>query len=98
MLVRRERQLRLLEKTMKTLMLIALLMAPLPALGQALEIGPGGVHVYPHGGGGRECRELRAACMHKEELGEQGQGNCQRYREMCGGGARGYYHHHWSGY
>jgi hypothetical protein len=27
---------------------------------------------------------LRAACMHKEELGEQGMGNCRRYREMCG--------------
>jgi hypothetical protein len=24
--------------------------------------------------------------MHKEELGEQGQGNCQRYRQMCGRG------------
>jgi hypothetical protein len=83
---------------MRTLAVIALLMAPvmapLPAIGQAVEIGPGGVQVYPHGGShaGRECRELRAACMHKEELGEQGQGNCQRYREMCGGGARGYYH------
>jgi hypothetical protein len=31
--------------------------------------------------------------MHKEDLGEQGQGNCRRYRELCGGGARGYYHH-----
>jgi hypothetical protein len=78
---------------MRTLILVGLLMAPLPALGQTFELGPGGVHVYPHGGSGRECRELRAACMHKEELGEQGQGNCQRYRELCSGGARGYYHH-----
>jgi hypothetical protein len=80
---------------MRTLAVIALLMAPLmaplPAIGQSVEIGPGGVQIRPHGGG-RECRELRAACMHKEELGEQGQGNCQRYREVCGGGARGYYH------
>jgi len=83
------------EGTMKTLIAIALLMAPLPALGQALEIGPGGVHVYPHGGA--NCRELRAACMHKGELGETGQGNCRRYREICMGGARGYYHH-WRGY
>jgi hypothetical protein len=79
---------------MRTLAAIALMapliVAPLPAIGQAVEIGPSGVQVYPHGGGGRECRQLRAACMHKEELGEQGQGNCQRYREMCGGRARGY--------
>jgi hypothetical protein len=24
----------------------------------------------------------------KEELGEQGQGNCQRYRDLCGGRQR----------
>jgi hypothetical protein len=56
-----------------------------------VELGPGGVRVAPgyhrqyynrYEGGGR-CRELRAACMHKQELGEQGMGNCQRYREMC---------------
>ena len=84
---------------MRTLVLIALLMAPLPAIGQTFEIGPGGVQVYPRGGG--DCRALRAACMHKEELGELGQGNCRRYREMCASGARGYYHphpHHWHGY
>jgi len=80
---------------MRTLVVIALLMAPLPALGQALEFGPGGLRVYPHGGG--NCRELRAACMHKEELGEAGQGNCRRYRELCVSGARDY-HPHWRGY
>ena len=32
------------------------------------------------------ARNLRAACLHKEDLGEQGQGNCQRYRQMCGRG------------
>lgn len=37
---------------------------------------------WRHSGG--ECRELRAACMHKEELGEEGQGNCRRFRETCG--------------
>jgi hypothetical protein len=26
---------------------------------------------------------LRQACLHKEELGEQGMGNCRRYRELC---------------
>jgi hypothetical protein len=55
------------------------LIAPLPALGQTFELGPGGFRVYPHGAG--NCRELRAACMHKED-----------YRELCSGGARGYYH------
>lgn len=29
------------------------------------------------------CREMRAACMHKGELGERGEGNCRRYRQMC---------------
>ena len=45
---------------MRTLVVIALLMAPFPAIGQTFEVGPGGVQVYPHGGGGG-CRELRAA-------------------------------------
>jgi hypothetical protein len=85
-----------MEAKMRTLVVIALLMAPLPAMAQAVEIGPGGVHVYRHGG--VDCRELRAACMHKEELGESGQGNCRRYREMCTSGARGYYHPHHYGY
>jgi hypothetical protein len=84
------------ERKMKTLILIGLLIAPLPALGQTFELGPGGFRVNPHGGG--ECRELRAACMHKEELGETGQGNCQRYREVCSSGARSSYHHHWRTY
>ena len=35
-----------------------------------------------HNGAG-QCRELRQACLHKEELGEQGMGNCRRYRELC---------------
>jgi hypothetical protein len=71
-------------------------MASLPVQAQTFEVGPGGVHVYPRGGA--DCRELRAACMHKEELGETGMGNCQRYRELCSGRARGYYHRHWQGY
>jgi hypothetical protein len=28
------------------------------------------------------CKELRAVCTHKE-LGEQGMGNCRRFRELC---------------
>ena len=29
------------------------------------------------------CRELRGVCTHKEKLGEQGMGNCRRFRELC---------------
>jgi hypothetical protein len=29
------------------------------------------------------CEDLRAACLNKERLGEQGEGNCRRYREIC---------------
>ena len=31
----------------------------------------------------RLCAELRRACLNKEELGEQGEGNCRRYRRTC---------------
>jgi hypothetical protein len=70
----------------RTLILIGLLMAPLLVHAQTFEFGPGGLRVNPYGGGGDggvDCRELRAACMHKEELGETGRGNCRRYRELC---------------
>jgi hypothetical protein len=67
----------------------ALFALPNSAFSQQIEVGPGGVRVEP-GYHGRsvyrgECRELRQACMHKEELGEQGMGNCRRYREVCQG-------------
>jgi hypothetical protein len=29
------------------------------------------------------CMELRRACLHKEVLGEEGEGNCRRNRETC---------------
>ena len=75
----------------------ALFATPTYAFSQELEFGPGGVRIEPgfhehhhegrHEGRasyGGQCRELRAACMHKEELGEEGLGNCRRYRELCG--------------
>lgn len=34
-------------------------------------------------GGVGLCAELRRACLFKDELGETGQGNCRRYREVC---------------
>jgi transposase len=52
-------------------------------------VGPGYHRHYDDGYyrgeryGGARCRELRLACLHKEELGEQGMGNCRRYRELC---------------
>jgi hypothetical protein len=37
----------------------------------------------------QDCRGLRYACEHKDELGLQGAGTCRRFREQCsdfGGG------------
>ncbi|MFE1602055.1 hypothetical protein [Methylobacterium sp. ID0610] len=69
-------------------------------LAQGISVGPGGVRIDDGQGyhGARRgyyeerrrgpspgmCRELRQACLHKDELGEQGAGNCRRYRRMCG--------------
>ena len=73
----------------------ALFALPTLAFSQAIESGPGGARVYPfpypypspyeYGANRGECRELRQACRHKEELSGQGQGNCRRYREVCQG-------------
>jgi hypothetical protein len=77
----------------------AALFYPVPSSAQGIEIGPGGVHVdhdrnrnrnrdrdrnRDREGTRQDCKELRRACLHKDELGEQGEGNCQRYRETCG--------------
>jgi hypothetical protein len=68
----------------------ALLSIPSPSYAQGVEVGPGGIrvdpgyHRYPrHYGYSGSCRELRKACLNKEELGEAGQGNCERYRRLC---------------
>jgi hypothetical protein len=68
----------------------ALFAIPSVASAEDVYVGPGGIRVgpshhryYNRYDGGR-CREMRAACMHKQELGEQGMGNCRRYRELCG--------------
>jgi hypothetical protein len=56
------------------------------ARAQSIEIGPGGFSIgqQRHGRGhGEVCAELRRACMYKEERGEEGMGNCRRYRESC---------------
>ena len=33
----------------------------------------------------QSCNTLRQACLMKDSLGEQGQGNCKRFRAQCGG-------------
>jgi hypothetical protein len=66
----------------------AALFFPVSSYSQGIEIGPGGIHIGgdrdQEGSRQQDCEELRRACEHKEELGEQGEGNCRRYRETCG--------------
>ena len=62
---------------------------------QGFYVGPGGVgfddgrprrgyyEERRRSGRGEMCRELRRACMYKRELGEEGGGNCSRYRRNC---------------
>lgn len=40
-------------------------------------------HRWGRYGYGADCRELRRACLYKQELGEVGRGNCERYRRLC---------------
>ena len=62
-----------------------------PSAAQAqpsIRIGPGGVRVEDERDrrGRRRagmCEELRAACLNKDRLGEQGEGNYRRYRQTC---------------
>jgi hypothetical protein len=61
----------------------AMMAAPVPALSQSVQIGPGGVRIDDGRGRGGQCEELRLACENKNRLGEQGEGNCRRYRETC---------------
>ena len=56
-----------------------------PALSQPMprDEPPSGVIVQDTHPGMARCDELRKACLHKDELGEQGEGNCKWYRENC---------------
>jgi hypothetical protein len=60
----------------------ALFVIPIPAFSQSIEVGPGSFRAYDGRGGG-QCEQLRRACENKDALGEQGEGNCRRYRESC---------------
>ena len=78
---------------------VTLLAVPATSFAQGISVGPGGVRIddgrdrnrgrgeyYEERRAGPPrgmCRELRRACMNREELGEQGAGNCRRYRRMC---------------
>ncbi|ACB97370.1 conserved hypothetical protein (plasmid) [Beijerinckia indica subsp. indica ATCC 9039] len=65
----------------------AFFVLPIATFAQEVELGPGGVRVEPfHQGRSAwhpNCGELRRACLYKEELGEEGRGNCERYRHFC---------------
>jgi hypothetical protein len=67
-------------------LLLTISLFSFPASAQ-IQIGPGGIHIGPDAdryyAHHHHCRELRDACMHKEEYGEQGQGNCERYHHYC---------------
>ena len=59
---------------------------PVSSSSQDIEIGPGGIHIdrdRDRVGRQGDCEELRRACLHKDELGEEGEGNCRRFRETC---------------
>ena len=64
---------------------VALLVIPTsPTFSQSIQVGPGGVRVDDgRGRGVGQCEELRRACENKDRIGEQGEGNCRRYRESC---------------
>ena len=68
----------------------ALFVLPNAAFSQEIDVGPGGIRVGPsyhqhrlYNRAEDRCWELSQACMHKGQLGEQGMGNCQRYRAVC---------------
>jgi len=71
-------------------MTATLLVLPNLASSQSVDVGPGGIRIEPgyrhhrlYNRSEGRCWELRQACLHKQELGEQGMGNCRRYRAMC---------------
>ncbi|QGM45875.1 hypothetical protein [Methylocystis heyeri] len=65
--------------------LAACVAAPALAFAQVVVEPPRRDRTDPEEGayGSARCEELRKACMHKHELGEEGEGNCRWYRENC---------------
>lgn len=68
----------------------ALLIQDAPSFAQGFRFGPGGGDYHDDYGYREErrlrriCRELRDRCENKDLYGEEGQGNCRRYRRTCG--------------
>ena len=60
---------------------VASVIIPTSVFSQSIQVGPGGVRIDDGRGG--QCQQLRLACENKDRLGEQGEGNCRRYRETC---------------
>jgi hypothetical protein len=74
-----------MRKSWPAVFVAAWLLLPVMAPAQTIELGPDGFRIResqqqrrPEG-----CEELRMACENKGRLGEQGEGNCRRYRETC---------------
>ena len=71
-------------------MALAIAFAGIPGVSAAEFNGIRSVAMAPaieqvqYGYGNRHCEELRRACEFKHQLGEEGEGNCRRYREECG--------------
>ena len=68
----------------------ALIIQDAPSSAQGFRFGPDGIDI-DDGRGYRDerryrrmCRELRDACENKDLYGEEGMGNCRRYRRTCG--------------
>ncbi len=78
-----------MRRLLLTFAAVLFLMAPITVSAQMLEIGP--LQIGPNGirmQDGRnqamgQCEELRMACENRDRLGEQGEGNCRRYRQTC---------------
>ena len=43
-----------------------------------------GQSLVEHAQSSAYCRRLRRACKFKDVRGERGEGNCRRYRRICG--------------
>lgn len=60
-------------RTFRLAIAVAAAMFIFPVNAQRVEIGPGGVRFGEGRADRRICAELRDACLHKGELGEQGE-------------------------
>lgn len=59
---------------------------------EGLTVQGAGVQKVYYGG---YCERLRRSCVYKYERGEEGMGNCRRYRDECGSDRRDYCRRLW---